>query len=147
VGISTVVRLVAALALALVGSGCFSGSSRECARDSDCVDAICARTGECIAAYSASAVVLEWTVGGAPPTEESCAPATDLETIFYDGEEEATSYAPIPCPLGRSTYDKMPPRIDRIELYAYDDDGAVLDSGSAAVEPSGTTTVTIDLQL
>jgi hypothetical protein len=139
VGISTVVRLVAALALVLVGSGCFAGSSRECARDSDCVDAVCARTGECIDADSAIAVVLEWTVGGAP--------AADLETILYDGEEEATRYAPIPCPLGRSTYDKMPSRIDRIELFAYDDGGAVIDSGSAAVEPSGTTTVTIDLQL
>ena len=145
-GISTVVRLALALA-ALLLAGCFSsGSSRECAGDADC-DEICARTGECIAADSAIEVVVEWTVAGAVPTAASCQPAAELEVVFYAGQEEATSFAPIPCMLGRTTYDKMPPRLDRVELIAYDDGGAVLDSGSGAIEPAGTTTVTIDLAL
>jgi len=145
VGISTVVRLALALAAALL-AGCFSHSSRECASDADC-DQICARTGECIAADSAIEVVVEWTVAGAAPSDVSCQPAAELEVIFYAGQEEATSFAPIPCTLGRTTYDKMPSSLDRVELIAYDEGGAVIDSGSGSIEPAGTTTVTIDLAL
>ncbi len=135
------------LALALVAtSGCFSGGSAECAGDGDCSgDGVCARTGECVAADQAIEIVVEWTVGGAAPTADLCAPASELEVVFYDGQEEATSYAPVPCTLGRTTYDKMPPRLDRVELFAYDDRGAVIDSDSAAID--GPTTVAIDLEL
>ena len=139
------VRLALALA-ALLLAGCLSGSSRECASDADC-DEVCARTGECIAADSAIEVVVEWTMAGAAPSDASCQPVAELEAIFYAGQEEATSFAPIPCTLGRTTYDKMPSRLDRVELIAHDDRGAVLDSGSGSIEPTGTTTVTIDLAL
>ena len=137
------------LALALVvlaASGCFTGGSAECAGDGDCAgDDECARTGECVAAGEAIEVVVEWTIAGAAPTADSCAPAGDLEVVFYEGDTEATSYAPIPCTLGRTTYDKMPPRLDRVELFAHDERGGVLDSDSSAID--GTTTVAMDLDL
>lgn len=143
----TVVKLALALVV-LAASGCFTGGSAECASDGDCAgDDECARTGECVAAGEAIEVVVEWTIEGAAPTADSCAPAGDLEVVFYEGDTEATSYAPIPCTLGRTTYDKMPPRLDRVELFAYDDRGAVLDSGSGPLESTGSSTVTIDLEL
>lgn len=144
-GRTAVVKL--ALPLAALGlSGCLSGSSRECQADADCAGGdVCARTGECVAAGDAIEVVVEWTVGGAAPSAASCAPAAALEVIFYAGEEEATSYAPVPCTLGRTTYDKMPPRLDRVELLAHDDGGAVIASDSGAID--GTTTVSLDLDL
>lgn len=137
------VKLALSLA-ALAASGCFSASSRECQSDGDCAG-VCARTGECVAAGEAIEVVVEWTIDGAAATAESCAPAAELEVVFYAGEEEATSYAPVPCMLGRTTYDKMPPRLDRVELFAYDDGGAVIASDSGAI--AGTTTVALDLDL
>jgi hypothetical protein len=133
---------------ALAAAGCFSGGSAECASDGDCAGGdVCARTGECVSAGEAIEVVVEWTVGGSAPTADSCAPASDLEVVFYDGEEEATSYAPVPCTLGRTTYDKMPPRLDRVQLVAYDDGGSVLDIDEADIAPSGTTTASLDLDL
>ncbi len=139
-------RVVFLALAALAAAGCFSGGSAECASDGDCAGGdVCARTGECVSASDAIEVVVEWTVGGAAPTADSCAPASDLEVVFYDGQEEATSYAPVPCTLGRTTYDKMPPRLDWVELFAYDAGGAVLDSDSATID--GSTTVALDLAL
>jgi hypothetical protein len=140
------VKLALAALAALAASGCLSGGSAECASDGECAGGdVCARTGECVPAGGAIEVVVEWTVGGAAPDADRCAPVAELEVVFYDGREEATSYAPVPCTLGRTTYDKMPPRLDRVELFAYDDRGAVLDSDSAAID--GTTTVSVDLEL
>jgi hypothetical protein len=39
----------------------------------------------------------------------------------------------------------MPPRLDGFELLAYDGGGRVVASGSGAIEPTGTTAVTVDL--
>lgn len=145
-----------ALALALcvaavAAAGCLRDGGRdgegdgECARDADC-DGECTRTNECVEAGTAIRVEVEWTIAGVAPSEESCAPIGELEVIFYEADEEVTNYAPIPCLIGSSTYDKMPPRIDRVEMLAYSDDGDILDTRSADVEPTGTTAVTFDVQ-
>jgi hypothetical protein len=141
------VKSVLALALCLASGACSSGGEEvdACETDADC-DGECSRINECVEAGSAIRVELAWTVAGEPPSDESCAPFEALEVFFYDGGREATSYAPIPCTLSRSTYDKMPPRLDRIDLAAYGSGGVILDSQSAELEPTGTTTVTFDLQ-
>lgn len=142
-------RLAAALVLSLT-TGCLRGGDRasdddwECVRDADC-DGECTRTNECIEAGTAIRVEVAWTVAGAAAAEASCAPIGELEVVFFAGEEEAESYAPIPCPIGRSTYDKMPPWLDRVEMIAYGADGGVVDDQSASVAPSGTTAITFDL--
>ncbi len=135
------------LALCVAAAGCLrgGGSDGECVTDDDC-DGECTRTNECVAAGTAIRVEVDWTIAGAPPSDESCAPFGELEVLFDEADEEVTSYAPIPCAIARSTYDKMPPRIDRVEMIAYGEDGEVRDSQSAPVEPTGTTTVTFDLQ-
>lgn len=136
-----------ALAVSLAAGGCFSGGDEVelCQTDADC-DGECSRINECVEAGSAIRVELSWTVAGAAPSEENCAPFEALEVFFYDGEDEASSYAPIPCTLARSTYDKMPPRLDRIDLAAYGSGGVIVDSQNALLEPTGTTTVTFHLQ-
>ena len=141
------VKTALALVLCLTAGGCFSRGQEvdECQTDADC-DGECSRINECVEAGTAIRVELAWTVAGAPATDETCAPFEALEVFFYDGEREASSYAPIPCNLARTTYDKMPPRLDRIDLAAYGSGGAILDSHTASLEPTGTTTVTFDLQ-
>jgi hypothetical protein len=140
--VDTSVKQLFLLGLTLVAGGCFSRSG-ECETDADC-DGVCARTGDCV--DSAIAVTVEWTVAGAAPTAESCAPVAELEVVFYADDREQTSYAPVPCTLGRTNYDKMPPWLDRVDLVAHDDDGRILDIGHGDIAPTGATTVTIDLQ-
>jgi hypothetical protein len=145
------VKAALALALCVAAAGCLRDGGRdgegdgECARDDDC-DGECTRTHECVEAGTAIRVEVEWTIAGAAASETSCGSIGELEVIFYELDEEVTNYVPIPCPIGSSTYDKMPPRIDRVEMLAYGDGGDILDSQSADVEPTGTTAVTFDLQ-
>lgn len=141
-------RLALAFALCVVAGGCFTGGDRDegdCVRDADC-DGECTRTNECVEAGTSIRVEVAWTIAGAPASDDSCAPFAELEILFYQDEVEVTNYVPIPCRIGRSTYDKMPPRLDRVELVAYDESGRTVDSQSAALEPTGTTTVAFDLQ-
>ena len=113
-------------------------------RDADC-DGECTRTNECVEAGTSIRVEVAWTINGAAPGEETCAPIAELEVLFYQGDEEGPTYAPIPCPIGSSTYDKMPPRLDRVVMIAWGEGGEIVDEESAAVEPTGTTAVTFDL--
>ena len=144
-------RFAFAFTACLAAAGCLRGGDRdsdddwECVRDADC-DGECTRTNECVEAGTAIRVEVSWTIAGAATTEESCAPIGELEVFFYEGEVEATNYVPIPCAIGSSTYDKMPPRLDRVELVAYGEGGDVLAAESADLEPTGTTTVLFDLQ-
>lgn len=140
-------KSVLALALGLAAAGCFSRSApEECVGDTDCGGDECARTGECIESGTAIRVVVEWTIAGGAPSEESCAPISELGVLFYDGDREDASYIPIPCSIARTVYDKMPPRLTRVELFAYDDAGGVIDSGGGMLESSGETVIAVDLQ-
>lgn len=139
-----VTRAPPVLALILVG-GCFAGRGSLCEEDADCAGE-CTRTGECVEAGSSIRVVVAWTVNGLAPSEEACASLGDLGVVFYDGGQEARSYYPIPCPIGRSTYDKMPPRLDRVELVAEDPSGRTVDRAERDLAPTGETVVEIDLR-
>jgi hypothetical protein len=145
------VKPAVALLLVLAATGCLRDGDREsdddweCVRDADC-EGECTRTNECVEAGTSIRVEVTWTVAGAAPSEESCAPFGELEVLFYEGSEEGPTYAPIPCPIGSSTYDKMPPRLDRVEMLAYGEGGDILDEKSADIEPTGITAVSFDLQ-
>ncbi|HWN68165.1 MAG TPA: hypothetical protein VNM90_11040 [Haliangium sp.] len=129
-----------ALLLALSGvlaalGGCVLGGGR-CESDVDCNGDLCARNGECASALMF--VRATWTVGGAPPTEASCAAHPWLSITFEDRDyEDALTYEPIRCTLGQITFDRMPTRYDEVELRAQDADGDLVTSRRSAIQPPG----------
>jgi len=143
------------LALAAVGggAGCFTASRPEvCGIDADCGDDdVCTRTGECVAPGEVLRVVVTWTVGGQAPTPEVPDPCTaaeidDLGVTFIDtSSDELIDYVPVPCELGRATYDKMPARLDSVELAAWSTGGDLIDRQSRDLEDSGETTAAFAL--
>jgi hypothetical protein len=131
----------------ILAGGCLRGE--HCRQDADCgSEAECTRTQECVEAGSALRVVVRWTVNGVAPTPsapEPCRSIAELEIRFLDPGGDLENYLPVPCPLGRATYDKMPPRFQSVELIAYDRDEDELDSVEEPLAPSGATDVLIDL--
>jgi hypothetical protein len=136
-------------------SGCFpttAPSGGACTVDGDCPDGQeCTRVEECVESGTSLRVVLSWTVAGVAPTPEApepCAPFSELEVRFHDPnvDDEDVSFRPVPCDLGRTVYDKMPPRLTSVEVIAYDEQGRDVDSESASLQPSGESDVTVDLQ-
>lgn len=144
------IRRPALLALVVLGlPGCLAGEGEPCATDADCAaDGECTRTGECVADGAALRVVVRWTVDGQAPTPaapQPCAPLGELEIVFHDPGQETTSYRPVPCELGQSVYDKMPPRFESVEVVAYDDSGDMVDAVEEPLSASGETSVLVDL--
>lgn len=129
--------------------GCLAGRGDECSSDVDCSDdGECTRTNECVPDGSALRVVVRWTVDGDAPTParpEPCAPVGELEVRFHDPRAEGENYRPVPCELGQTVYDKMPPRFDSVEVVAYDPAGDTLDSAEEPLAESGETDVLVDL--
>ena len=142
---------LAATFLALLSAACTSGRGDALCRDeADCAAGeLCARTGECVDEAEALRVVVSWTVGGQRPGPDDpapCAAIGELEVLFHDrsgGPEE--SFRPVPCTLGRVTYDVMPARLDRVEILAWSPEGRLLDRVGAPLEPSGETVLELDL--
>ncbi|WP_428268274.1 hypothetical protein [Haliangium sp.] len=117
---------LAGLALAVAGclAGCLIGG-RACEDDGDCGGETCARNGECAA--EVMSVLLSWTVSGRVADEESCARYDHLSLTFEDADiDQKLTYEPIPCPLGRIYYDRMPARFDMAVLSAEGSGGQVL---------------------
>jgi hypothetical protein len=140
-------RLGLLLPLLLAAPGCQTGSD-ECATDGDCGGGECTRTGACVASGTALRVVVRWTVGGVAPTPsqpDACTPLGELEVDFHDPGGDPEEYRPVPCALGQVVYDKMPPRFESVEVLAYDASGDVVDRAEAPLEPSGETSVLVDL--
>lgn len=132
----------------IAAPGCLGGRD-QCLADGDCEGGEeCTRTGECVAQGTALRVVVRWTVAGQGPTPAAsgpCAGIEELEVVFRGGPAEPQRYRPIPCELGQTTYDKMPPRYDWVEVNAYDSVGERLDSRGAELEPTGESDVLVDL--
>lgn len=145
---SNLFPLVALLAVGPLAA-CLAGTGEECVADADCAsDGECTRTGECVPDGGALRVVVRWTIAGqapSPPRPEPCSPIGELEIEFRDPGGDPEDYRPVPCDLGRATYDKMPPRFESVEVVAYDPAGERLASSEAALEPRGESDVVVDL--
>ena len=122
--------IACALASFLVG-GCFQTSSGpggsdgvECVTDDHCPE-VCTHTGECVAESNVVDVRIEWTVNGdsvSPTSDAACAGVNMLSVRFVDRRVSPDIvYRPVPCNLGLITYNKMPGRLDSVELSAWDD--------------------------
>jgi len=139
------------LVLLTAPAGCLGGAGVECSSDSDCPAGReeCTRTGDCVKAGSAIRVEVHWTVNGEAPTPsqpEACAEVGELAVTFSaPAPAQPQSYRPVPCALGQTVYDKMPPRFESVELVAYDRSGNVLDSAEDRLARSGETAVQFDL--
>ena len=140
---------IAALCAIAMLSGCLSGTGEDCISDADCsADGECTRTGECVPDGGAVRIEVRWTVNGAAPSPsspEACAGIGELEILFQDPGGEVENYRPVPCDLGQSVYDKMPPRFEAVEVVAYDEDDAVLDSAEQSLNANGDSQIQVDL--
>jgi hypothetical protein len=89
-----------------------------CRVDRDCSGGgVCTRTGSCQPASQVFAVHVNWTVKGAPASEETCAPSPDLQINF--GVDEANAlfgFSPVPCVEGKFTVDKLPTNYTTVRL-------------------------------
>jgi len=102
-----------------------------------------------VTAGSALRVVVRWTVNGEAPTPsqpEACAEVGELAVTFRaPAPTQPQTYQPVPCQLGQTVYDKMPPRFETVEVVAFDRAGNVLASAEERLARSGETAVQFDL--
>jgi hypothetical protein len=137
------------VALATLVGGCFPGGGAfsECREDYDCPsDQQCTRTRECVGGTLIEAR-LTWTIGGVAVTPQdaaACAGIDHLEISFGESGLGDVTYSPVPCSLGFSVYDKMPPRLDRVSLVGLDSRGALVGADSAPLSP-GENLITLDV--
>jgi hypothetical protein len=110
-----------------------------CTDDNQCGGQVCARTGECLDATEVRTVHVTWTVSGLPANNATCANVGPLEIEFYDINEFAHGYAPVPCTAGFYTIDKLPTRFYRVRMALVDTDGG----GRANID--GADSATLDL--
>ena len=87
-----------------------------CHADSECGTQVCARNGDCMPASAVHVVHVNWTVGDEPASDASCASAPKLGITFSSGTGDEFGFAPVPCKAGRYTIDKMPTRINNVQL-------------------------------
>lgn len=87
-----------------------------CHADSECGSLVCARNGECMAARDVHVIHVNWTVGEEPASDTSCTAAPKLSITFSSGVGDEFGFAPVPCNAGRYTIDKMPTRINNVQL-------------------------------
>jgi hypothetical protein len=104
-----------AIVAALLLAGCPTGGG-ECTLDVDCLDGdVCANNRVCLSPFAVHYVSIHWTIGGAAPSADACAPIGDLSITAEDSEYEdsRTSWFPVPCTAGRFTAPKLPIEYDR----------------------------------
>lgn len=88
----------------------------KCEHDSECGDAVCARTGECLAASRVREVQVRWTINGQPASTQTCAPVEPVGLQFQASADDALRYEPISCSAGLFTIDKLPTRMTQVRL-------------------------------
>lgn len=133
----------------LLGTGCVPTGSAfgDCRDDLDCpAGSQCTRTRECVSGTLIDARVT-WTIGGAavsPQEDAACAGIDHLEVSFAEEGLGDITYTPVPCNLGLIVYDKMPPRLDRVSVAAFDGRGALVAVDGASLSP-GENLIALDL--
>ena len=110
-----------------------------CEVDADCGGGLsCARTGECAAGLVS--VAISWTVAGQPASEAACADIASLAVTFVDAEAGATGqvaevvYQPVSCPLGQIFFDRMPQRLDQVDVDARGTDSRLVQVASIPLQ-------------
>jgi hypothetical protein len=100
-----------------------------CEADTDCVGSgqVCARDGECLDSSGVRTIHVNWTVSGQPASAAACVNAPDLMLTFFDGavgdpDGYEFGFAPVPCPEGKFTIDKMPLVYTGIDLVRNGDE-------------------------
>ncbi|MEM9490690.1 MAG: hypothetical protein AAGC55_16200 [Myxococcota bacterium] len=117
----------------------------ECSSDADC-GGECVRTGECVAPGTAVAYRINWTIDGQPASDEACLAIAELSVTLQDSRQgDEVIYRPVTCSIGTFFFDRMPPRLDRVQVIAHGDGRLQLDRQTASLVAGGE--VTVDLRL
>jgi hypothetical protein len=121
----------------LGASGC--PGSTECSLDNECRSGeVCARSSECLPTGQVWEVQVRWTIAGAAPSATTCAPIEPVGIQFQGGRDDELKYSPIACASGLFTVDKLPIRMNKVQL------NGVRADGIATIPATGN--VTIDLR-
>jgi hypothetical protein len=92
-------------------------SGDECALDVDCEGGdVCARDHSCLPASEVRAVRASWTINGVPASAEVCGEADLYIEFTADDRDDRVQFQPVPCFAGQFSVDKLPSRMDRVEL-------------------------------
>jgi len=94
------------IAIFLLAAGC----GGDCKTDGDCVGGdVCARDGDCLAPDEVVSARVTWTLDGQPPTAATCPHDLRIGFIIGSGRYESEfGFAPVPCPEGVFSVDKLP---------------------------------------
>lgn len=128
--------LLGSLLVGVALAGC--PAPDKCELDSECGDAVCARTGECLPVSRVREVQVRWTVRGQAASAALCAEIEPLGLQFQASASDALKYEPVLCSAGLFTIDKLPTRMTQVRL-----DGAGV-RALASIPPTGQ--VMVDLR-
>lgn len=136
--------LVSLLGIAMLAS--CPGPGSDCERDFDCAGGeVCANNHACVPSGTTYRLVITWTLDGYPASAQTCALIERLELrVTETATGDYASYAPVPCDIGRFTFDKLPGGFDSVRLVVFSD-GIPVEDLPASVGPT-TGTVSFDLQ-
>jgi len=123
----------------LTATACLVPGPGPCTDDRDCPTGYeCVRTGDCVSADAIRSVRAMWTIDDAPAGPDTCAGIAELSLTFAEARgDDSITYEPVPCPIGRIYYDKMPRRFTLLILRAHDDRGQVIDSDAQSIPATG----------
>lgn len=111
-------------------AACFtSAGNGDCLSDRDCGELVCTRVGDCASAGAVYALRIEWTVHGLTTDDAAaCADVGELELAIEDPTTgDIHAVRPVPCEVGRFTFDKLPLSFTEVTLTAYDPAGELLE--------------------
>ena len=81
------------------------------------------------AALGTGKILIDWTLGGDPPSKAACAAIDHLDLNLASGWGEIT-ISPVPCTLTRFRYDGLPDGPGTLTMNAYDPRGCAIARGS-----------------
>ena len=101
--------------LLVVLAGCPADTS--CAVDEECADGeVCARDHACTSGSQVREVRANWTINGGPANTGVCADRDLYIEFRSQSPDDRVQFRPVPCFVGQFTVDKLPNRMDTVEL-------------------------------